>query len=30
MQLGGPAAIDNKDKQKFGNALDQYLQRRKT
>lgn len=29
MQLGGPAAIDNKDKQKFGNALDQYLQRRK-
>jgi hypothetical protein len=24
--LGGPAPIDNKDKQKFGNALDKWLQ----
>ncbi|WP_306518051.1 YaiI/YqxD family protein [Rheinheimera sp.] len=30
MQLGGPAALDNKDKQKFGNALDQYLQSRRS
>lgn len=25
MLSGGPAALDNKDKQKFGNALDKYL-----
>ncbi|MCT6699131.1 YaiI/YqxD family protein [Rheinheimera sp. 4Y26] len=26
---GGPAALDNKDKQKFGNALDKYLSSRR-
>jgi len=26
MISGGPPAIDQRDRQKFGNALDQYLQ----
>lgn len=26
VSLGGPAPLDNKDKQKFGNALDRWLQ----
>jgi uncharacterized protein YaiI (UPF0178 family) len=26
MLLGGPPPLDNKDKQKFGNALDRWLQ----
>jgi hypothetical protein len=26
MVSGGPPAIDQRDRQKFGNALDQYLQ----
>lgn len=29
LQTGGPAALDNKDKQKFGNALDRYLASRR-
>lgn len=29
VQLGGPAVLDNKDKQRFGNALDRWLLQQK-